>query len=95
MKREEFDKNPKSDGSENNTRCYFPWGWCPSATIDLRWNCVTIPSATWRGFTGEFKDWCCENINTKWTHGLRSYQDQIKFYFEDEGTAFLFKLTWA
>ena len=97
MRKEEFYEYPdgEKDWPENSSRCYFQWGWCPSATLDLHWTCITIPLSEWKHSVAsdEFQDWCCENINTRWTLHSRD-PGQIKFYFEDENIAFLFKLTW-
>jgi len=97
MERAEFFNYPATgeDRHENSSRCYFQWGFCPSATLDLTWTCIDIPLNKWKYSVNddEFQEWCCENINTRWTLHSTSL-GTIKFYFEDEETAFLFKLTW-
>ena len=105
MRKEDFEIYPEDgplddDGYHTNTypdiatRCYFEWGFHPSPALE-HWTHVSISLHGWKGMTNEFKDWCCENINTRWTCNSSTRPGYEEYDFEDEATAFLFKLTWA
>jgi len=100
MLKEDFG-NPFDNGYRLG-RCYFHSSFCHHFDVASLWNEVIIPEENihnrYNLFSIEFEEWACENIHTKWTYFNTNFERGSpirKFYFEDNETAVLFKLTWG
>lgn len=105
--------------TDTQRNCYIKMHYIPEGSNVNKWHKIivedfslimTITPFIQNGkFTQEFKEWCCDNIHTKWTciiktNSILSNEFPIRnnppltvlnVYFEDPSTAMLFKLTWT